>query len=264
MSSRCPECGHRHKPKGRVWHCRKCGFRGHRDLVGSVNMHENAYSAKVTFPASVTYLRPGPCRHSAAAGAQALNSPAPASAPDRSRSPALAVPGGNRCRRNGTRVIGRRTRRLHRCCLALGAPPPQTPLHKEQPQEVCLHLDRQGVARRGRMRPDETKKPIPFMGLGVSPAQNAAEPHVRRMKGSNHLHGPPRSICGLSRAWLSRQRIFRRDQDLPPGSGFSRIGLRLLRHRGLRGARGTFREILIARHRQWYGWHRQAAPCEEP
>jgi putative transposase len=86
-SSRCPECGHRHKPKGRVWHCRKCGFRGHRDVVGSVNMHENAYSAKVTFPASVTYLRPGPCRHCAAAGARALNRSAPASAPDRSRSP---------------------------------------------------------------------------------------------------------------------------------------------------------------------------------
>jgi putative transposase len=84
-SSRCPECNHRHKPKGRVWTCKKCGFRGHRDVVGGVNMHQNAYSAKVTFPASVTYLRPGPCRHSAAAGAQALNSPAPA--PARSSSP---------------------------------------------------------------------------------------------------------------------------------------------------------------------------------
>src|SRR5205807_2473092 len=37
-SSRCPRCQHKHKPKGRTWVCRRCGFRGHRDLVGSVNM----------------------------------------------------------------------------------------------------------------------------------------------------------------------------------------------------------------------------------
>ncbi|WP_079199625.1 zinc ribbon domain-containing protein [Candidatus Methylacidiphilum fumarolicum] len=30
-SSRCPECGHRHKPNGRNWRCPKCGFQGHRD-----------------------------------------------------------------------------------------------------------------------------------------------------------------------------------------------------------------------------------------
>ncbi len=27
-SSQCPVCRHKHKPKGRVWKCRKCGFRG--------------------------------------------------------------------------------------------------------------------------------------------------------------------------------------------------------------------------------------------
>ncbi len=66
-SSRCPVCEHRHKPKGRVWRCKKCGFIGHRDVVGSVNMHPLAYSHKVTFPRSVTYLRPGPARRSSRA-----------------------------------------------------------------------------------------------------------------------------------------------------------------------------------------------------
>ena len=60
-SSRCPQCGHRHKPKGRVWHCKACGFAGHRDLVGSVNMHEDNFEKLVTFPSlrETTYLRPG-------------------------------------------------------------------------------------------------------------------------------------------------------------------------------------------------------------
>ena len=63
-SSQCPRCGHKHKPKGRVWTCRACGFTGHRDLVGSVNMHQLAYGSQVMFPRSVTYLRPGPSRRS--------------------------------------------------------------------------------------------------------------------------------------------------------------------------------------------------------
>ena len=67
-SSQCPVCRHRHKPKGRVWKCRKCGFVGHRDVVGSVNMHRLAYGEQVTFPRSVTYLRPGPSRRSSRAG----------------------------------------------------------------------------------------------------------------------------------------------------------------------------------------------------
>jgi putative transposase len=67
-SSQCPACRHRHKPKGRVWKCRKCGFVGHRDVVGSVNMHRLAYGEQVTFPRSVTYLRPGPSRRSSRAG----------------------------------------------------------------------------------------------------------------------------------------------------------------------------------------------------
>ncbi len=67
-SSQCPACRHRHKPKGRVWRCGKCGFVGHRDVVGSANMHRLAYNQQVTFPRSVTYLRPGPSRRSSRAG----------------------------------------------------------------------------------------------------------------------------------------------------------------------------------------------------
>ena len=61
-SSRCPRCGHRHKPRGRTWACRACGFRGHRDLVGSINMHRLVFGAHVEFPRSFTYRRPGNLR----------------------------------------------------------------------------------------------------------------------------------------------------------------------------------------------------------
>jgi putative transposase len=63
-SSQCPSCGHKHKPKNRQWHCKRCGFQGHRDLVGSVNMHRLAFGEQVEFPRSFTYLRPGLSRTS--------------------------------------------------------------------------------------------------------------------------------------------------------------------------------------------------------
>jgi putative transposase len=63
-SSQCPACGQKHKPKGRNWACKACGFVGHRDVVGSVNMHKLAFAEQVSFPRSVTYLRPGLCRSS--------------------------------------------------------------------------------------------------------------------------------------------------------------------------------------------------------
>jgi putative transposase len=63
-SSQCPRCGYKKRPKGRNWVCSPCGFIGHRDLVGSVNMHHLAYGTQVMFPRSVTYLRPGPSRSS--------------------------------------------------------------------------------------------------------------------------------------------------------------------------------------------------------
>ena len=60
-SSHCPECGAKHKPSGRNWRCKACGFSGHRDVVGSVNMHPLAFDEKVKFPslADTTYLQPG-------------------------------------------------------------------------------------------------------------------------------------------------------------------------------------------------------------
>src|SRR6266699_5624194 len=68
-SSQCPVCGHKQKPKGRNWACRVCGFRGHRDLVGSFNMHLDAFNTHLKFPRSVTYLRPGLPRRSRRADA---------------------------------------------------------------------------------------------------------------------------------------------------------------------------------------------------
>ena len=33
-----PECGHRHKAKGRNFKCPKCGLQAHRDVVGAANI----------------------------------------------------------------------------------------------------------------------------------------------------------------------------------------------------------------------------------
>jgi putative transposase len=82
-SSQCPVCGHRYKPKGRVWKCQRCGFVGHRDIVGSVNMHRIAYSEQVTFPRVVTYLRPGRSRQGAAHEDPALGRSRRADTPQR-------------------------------------------------------------------------------------------------------------------------------------------------------------------------------------
>jgi putative transposase len=63
-SSQCPVCGWKHKVMGRVWRCRnpQCAFVGHRDVVGSVNMHPLAFGTKIAFPARITYQRAGPAR----------------------------------------------------------------------------------------------------------------------------------------------------------------------------------------------------------
>ena len=63
-SSQCPVCGWKQRVKGRMWLCHnpRCCFIGHRDVVGSVNMHLLAYGKKIAFPAQITYQRPGPTR----------------------------------------------------------------------------------------------------------------------------------------------------------------------------------------------------------
>ena len=37
-SQTCPSCGQRKKPSKRIYHCSKCGWRGHRDVVGASNI----------------------------------------------------------------------------------------------------------------------------------------------------------------------------------------------------------------------------------
>ncbi len=63
-SSQCPVCGWKQKVKGRRWRCRnpECSFEGHRDVVGSVNMHPLAYGTKIAFPARMTFQGAGPVR----------------------------------------------------------------------------------------------------------------------------------------------------------------------------------------------------------
>ncbi len=63
-SSRCPVCGWKQKVRGRVWRCHRpgCTFVGHRDVVGSLNMHPLAFGQTIDVPAHVTYQRPGPLR----------------------------------------------------------------------------------------------------------------------------------------------------------------------------------------------------------
>jgi putative transposase len=60
-SQTCPQCGCRHKPRGRMYTCRRCGFRGHRDVVGAVNLlsrHVNGGVGKVLAPQETKYRRP--------------------------------------------------------------------------------------------------------------------------------------------------------------------------------------------------------------
>lgn len=60
-SQTCPQCGHRHKPRGRVYRCGQCGFSGHRDVVGQVNIlsaHLHGMPGKIAAPAIVKYRIP--------------------------------------------------------------------------------------------------------------------------------------------------------------------------------------------------------------
>ena len=59
-SSRCPSCQRRQKVRGRNWVCQnpQCRFAGHRDIVGSLNMHQLAFGHPIAYPSPITYLRP--------------------------------------------------------------------------------------------------------------------------------------------------------------------------------------------------------------
>ncbi len=57
-SSRCPNCQRRQRVRGRTWVCKnpQCRFAGHRDIVGSLNMHRLAFGCAVAYPLRITYL----------------------------------------------------------------------------------------------------------------------------------------------------------------------------------------------------------------
>jgi len=54
----CPQCGARTKPKGRVYTCAACGFRGVRDAVGAANILSRYQYGEVgrVIPPTVTIL----------------------------------------------------------------------------------------------------------------------------------------------------------------------------------------------------------------
>jgi putative transposase len=60
-SQTCPQCGHRHKPRGRVYICGQCGFSGHRDVVGQINIlsaYTTGKPGKLPTPAVVKHRMP--------------------------------------------------------------------------------------------------------------------------------------------------------------------------------------------------------------
>lgn len=57
-SSTCPVCHTRKKATNRNWVCKSCDFKGHRDIVGAMNMHQMYFEQKVMYPTRITYLRP--------------------------------------------------------------------------------------------------------------------------------------------------------------------------------------------------------------
>lgn len=65
-SQTCPRCGHKHKPKGRVYRCTNeaCGFVGHRDVVGASNIWSKHNHNQIggMYPPSIRVVRPFDCR----------------------------------------------------------------------------------------------------------------------------------------------------------------------------------------------------------
>lgn len=57
-SQTCPQCGHRHKPRGRTYVCPACGFQAHRDVVGQVNIlsaYLHGEPGKLPTPTTIKY-----------------------------------------------------------------------------------------------------------------------------------------------------------------------------------------------------------------
>ncbi len=57
----CPNCGERHKPKGRLYRCPACGFVSHRDAVGAANIlsrHRHGEVGHVKPPSTIKYRQP--------------------------------------------------------------------------------------------------------------------------------------------------------------------------------------------------------------
>ena len=60
-SQTCPQCGERHKPRGRVFACPACGLRSHRDAVGAVNLlsrYTTGQVGQVGPPGRIKYRHP--------------------------------------------------------------------------------------------------------------------------------------------------------------------------------------------------------------
>lgn len=60
-SKTCPNCGNRHKPKGRIYKCPACKFQSHRDVVGQINIlsaYKFGEPGKIPAPAQVKYRIP--------------------------------------------------------------------------------------------------------------------------------------------------------------------------------------------------------------
>lgn len=60
-SQTCPNCTHRHKPRGRNYRCPSCGFQSHRDVVGQVNIlsaFKFGEPGKIPAPTNVKHRMP--------------------------------------------------------------------------------------------------------------------------------------------------------------------------------------------------------------
>jgi putative transposase len=60
-SQTCPNCEHRHKPRGRVYRCPSCGLQAHRDVVGQINIlstYKHGEPGKLPAPVEIKHRIP--------------------------------------------------------------------------------------------------------------------------------------------------------------------------------------------------------------